>query len=113
MNDSICLVARPVKQINSPVAIGSSVPAWPIFRMRVSPRSLRITSKDDQPFGLSMSRTAALKSAGTRPFSQTSTPDAPSTESTDLLQSSDYLACCRMRLGIRGSLCPLFTNLIK
>ena len=52
----ISLVASSRHRGNSPVAMGSRVPRWPIFRIPKARRARRTTSKDVTPSGLSMSR---------------------------------------------------------
>ena len=50
-------VTRPTPSSSTPVASGSSVPEWPIFRLRSSPRALATTSWDVQPASLSTTAT--------------------------------------------------------
>src|SRR6185436_8990522 len=56
------LVDHPDNTTRSPVANGSSVPAWPV-RARVRRRSCAITAKEDGPAGLSTSTIPAGSSA--------------------------------------------------
>ncbi len=50
-------VARPTTRTSTPVAIGSSVPVWPIDRIRSARRARATTSWDVGPCGLSTTRT--------------------------------------------------------
>ena len=60
VNESTIFVALPTQRMSKPVAFGSSVPQCPTFLLpirRDSHRVLPTTSKDVQPFGLSMRST--------------------------------------------------------
>mmetsp|Transcript_41467 Transcript_41467/g.107386 ORF Transcript_41467/g.107386 Transcript_41467/m.107386 type:complete len:233 (-) Transcript_41467:17-715(-) len=58
MKESTCLVPLPTHTMTSPVAMGSSVPAWPTFLILSAPRSLPHRSKEVQSIGLSISTIA-------------------------------------------------------
>ena len=86
-------MAEPTPRTSSPVAIGSSVPAWPTLRTDSTRRARATTSCEVMPPALSTSSspggTSASASAGSRGHVQARPATVPATRTSDADQPQD------------------------
>src|SRR5271167_3629788 len=103
MNSAWALVARPTSTSSSPVANGSSVPAWPVFTPPSARRTAATTLCELMPAGLSSSSTPSARSCAAA-RTERSSPDTRDSDTARLGERRGGLPAGVRLLALGGDL---------